>query len=186
MSVDSENLRNEIKKRREGLSEPYRVASERALAAIFSRLPIRFEKLGLYFPLQGEISALEIWRGARAQGIETYFPRCEGESLLFYEARDESDFEKSRWGLEPRTSGKLWRPGQGDLLLVPGLVFSFEGDRLGFGRGYYDRFLSQNPRLKSLGLAYEFQICPLSWEPHAGDQKVPFVLSPNGVWGAGT
>jgi len=48
-----------------------------------------------------------------------------------------------------------------DLVLVPGIAFDKEGNRLGHGRGYFDRFLKKLPRhVHIMGLAYEFQILP--------------------------
>ena len=48
--------------------------------------------------------------------------------------------------------------GHIDIIIVPGIVFSRTGDRIGYGYGFYDRFLSQYPKSLTIGLAYEFQV----------------------------
>ncbi|HSH36926.1 5-formyltetrahydrofolate cyclo-ligase, partial [Schnuerera sp.] len=47
-----------------------------------------------------------------------------------------------------------------DIVLVPGLVFTPEGYRIGYGGGYYDRFFNKNPEVLKIGLCYEMQIAP--------------------------
>ncbi len=48
-------------------------------------------------------------------------------------------------------------PARASLIIVPGIAFDLRGHRIGYGRGYYDRLLSDMPCLK-LGLAYDFQL----------------------------
>ncbi len=60
--------------------------------------------------------------------------------------------------LEPRTNDVF--SGSIDVCLAPGLAFSESGDRLGYGRGYYDEFLARHPGMVVVGLAFEVQIVP--------------------------
>ena len=58
-------------------------------------------------------------------------------------------------------------PGTIDVAVVPGLGFTVAGQRLGFGAGYYDRWLTSYPALTKIGIAYRWQILPrLPVEPH--------------------
>lgn len=62
-----------------------------------------------------------------------------------------------------------------DLIVLPGVAFSTDGERLGRGRGYYDRFLSRFPSVPTIGLAFDFQILPhIPSAPH--DVKIDKVL----------
>ncbi len=62
-----------------------------------------------------------------------------------------------------------------DLIVVPGMAFDFEGNRLGRGRGFYDRFLAKNPIVPTIGLAFDFQM--VAHVPHdANDVKIGKVL----------
>jgi 5-formyltetrahydrofolate cyclo-ligase len=112
------------------------------------------------------------------------FPRVEGhglneERLAFYRARTPAELLDSRWGLrEPAPDPeKLVRPEEIDFILVPGVAFTVSGERLGRGRGHYDRFL---PRLRSdaviLGVCYRERLMPsLPAEPH--DHRMHAVIA---------
>ena len=68
-------------------------------------------------------------------------------------------------------------PAQIDCIIVPGAAFDVEGNRLGLGGGYYDRFLPQAVNAKKIALAYDFQLTnSLPIEPH--DAKIDAVLTP--------
>jgi 5-formyltetrahydrofolate cyclo-ligase len=57
--------------------------------------------------------------------------------------------------------------GDFDLIVVPGMAFDKAGHRLGRGKGYYDRFLSQYPQVYTIGLCFDFQLLPeVPSEPH--------------------
>lgn len=96
-----------------------------------------------------------------AQGKTVCVPRCipKEKKLVFYVLDDFGQLEKSFYNLlEPKTeeTAKVEKP-QIDLLIVPGLVFDKNGYRIGFGGGYYDRFLSDFPN-KTVSLAHSSQI----------------------------
>ncbi len=102
----------------------------------------------------------------------TAFPRVEGEEIRFYFASGMEDLAPGAMGiLEPL-------PGRCQLALVtdapvvtPGLAFSLKGDRVGYGKGYYDRFFLREPRHRRIGVAYPFQIRD-DLEPEVQDQKI--------------
>lgn len=95
------------------------------------------------------------------QGKTICVPKCvpKEKKLIFYELEDFGQLEKSYYNLlEPETekTTKVEKP-QIDLLIVPGLVFDKNGYRVGFGGGYYDRFLMDFPN-KTVSLAHSGQI----------------------------
>lgn len=83
-------------------------------------------------------------------------PRVEADKISFYEISSCDHLSKSRWGiLEPLPDRKITDI---DLLIVPGIAFDKMGRRLGYGRGYFDRYIGINKPRFTIGLAYSFQL----------------------------
>ncbi|MDD9989643.1 MAG: 5-formyltetrahydrofolate cyclo-ligase [Spirochaetaceae bacterium] len=84
---------------------------------------------------------------------------------------------RSRLGImEPPPTAAPVEPASIDAVLVPGLAFDTDGFRLGYGGGYYDRFLARCPRALRIGLAFEPQIVE-SVRPHAHDQPLHHIVT---------
>ncbi len=92
---------------------------------------------------------------------------------------------RSRLGiLEPPATGEMVEPESIDAVLVPGLAFDSEGYRLGYGGGYYDRFLARYARALRIGLAFEAQMVE-SVRPHIRDQPLDHIVTERRVIDAG-
>jgi 5-formyltetrahydrofolate cyclo-ligase len=108
-----------------------------------------------------EIDTTPLLSGILKSGKELYLPKTDQTKTLM-EFHSVSNFKKLIPGpfdiLEP-PDGKTIAPKQIDLILVPGLAFDNRGSRLGYGHGYYDRYLKLiDPKCFILGVAYSFQI----------------------------
>ena len=100
----------------------------------------------MFYPTEYEINILPIFEKAKADGKKVAFPKCVSKGIMkFYLAETEADFEKSRYGInEPREGCKEYTDGSAmhPLCIVPSLCAFTDGRRLGYGGGYYDRFLA--------------------------------------------
>lgn len=84
---------------------------------------------------------------------------------------------RSRLGImEPPATATLVEPDSIDAVLVPGLAFDPKGYRLGYGGGYYDRFLARCSRALRIGLAFDSQIVD-SVRPHSRDQPLDLLVT---------
>ena len=85
-------------------------------------------------------------------------PRTNGNELMTAHRIDRWDqLEPGDFNiLEPARTEPY--QGQVDLCVAPGLAFTLAGDRLGYGRGHYDRFLARHPNMPVIGLAFEAQL----------------------------
>ena len=120
----------------------------------------------IYAPHKDEINLLPLIRLARQKGIPIGFPRCDTQSttLAFYALEPEEKLIRGAYGIpEPPPDAPLCPIDENTLCILPGLAFDPMGGRLGYGKGYYDRFLSRYDGFK-VGVVYEG--CFLTALPH--------------------
>jgi 5-formyltetrahydrofolate cyclo-ligase len=115
----------------------------------------RAHSVGAYFALGSEVKTDLILDEAVRVGKKVSLPRVEGERIRFYEFSDRQGLIRGRFGImEPHASSEITDI---DLIIVPGIAFDNEGYRLGYGKGFYDRYLSETAAY-SIGLAFSFQM----------------------------
>ncbi len=134
--------------------------------------------IALYAPLPHEVNLLPLLREHPQHRYA--FPRClPGRQLAFHVVSSPAeDLEAGAHGtLAPRAALPCVEPQELDLLIVPGVAFTPAGERLGYGGGYYDRFLPRCPQARVLALAFAEQM--VEWLPtEAHDRRLPLVIQP--------
>jgi len=143
-------LRQESMEARRAISAEKKAACEKKMMALFrSLVSYRYsDVLMLYYPLPDELNFLPLAEEALAKGKTVAFPRCGEEHRMDFHivhSLDE-DFETGKYGLcEPKSDRPildLKADGRAKLCIIPALVYDKDGYRLGYGKGYYDRYLS--------------------------------------------
>lgn len=142
------------------------------------------KKVAVYYPLKGEVDILGMIR--KAIGAKRFcFPAMDSKAkdLRFFEVtRLKEDFVLGPFGvMEPDTNKtKEVDIREIDIVIVPGLAFDYQKNRLGRGAGFYDRFLKRTTSFtKKVGIAFKFQILE-SLPTHLPlDQKVDIIVSEN-------
>ncbi|MBQ1781126.1 MAG: 5-formyltetrahydrofolate cyclo-ligase [Bacteroidales bacterium] len=122
------------------------------------------ERVMLYASLPDEVqtlSFLETWRHRKT----VILPTVVGDDIIPVELAENVEFAEGDFHIpEPQNHPYT---GDFDLIVVPGMAFDKAGHRLGRGKGYYDRFLSQHPQVYTIGLCFDFQLLPeVPFEPH--------------------
>lgn len=120
----------------------------------------------------------ELWR----RRLPAAAPKVIGRDMEFFWVRGWEDFEEGFRGiLEPRPGCLMAEAGESiPVILTPGAAFDRRGFRIGYGGGFYDRYLKRSPKRLALGLAYGFQVEEeIFKEPF--DEPVDWLLTERGL-----
>ena len=120
-----------------------------------------------YLPFNQEVDLLPLLHRALADGKQVALPKCYGKEMRFILVSDLSRVRHSAFGApEPIDDGPVAREPDA-LVIVPGLAFDRSGCRIGYGGGYYDRFLAREPEHPTIALCFSFQLMDrLPADPH--------------------
>ena len=174
-------LRSQIRARLEKISPAVRAVEstdlcERLKTQISSAHTILF-----FAPLPDELDVWPVLELSLALGTNCALPFFDAEKKS-YSAKLlknlATDIVIGKFGVREPAAGCAEIPlNQFDLVLVPGMAFDLSGNRLGRGKGFYDRILSEASGVKC-GVGYDFQLLEkIPSEPH--DAKVNFIVTPS-------
>lgn len=95
---------------------------------------------------------------------------------------DDTVYQPNTWGIPEPIEGTVIEPSAIDLVLVPLLCFDERGYRVGYGKGYYDRFLAQcRPDVVKLGLSY-FEPVPVITDAADFDVPLNYCITPENIY----
>lgn len=120
-----------------------------------------------YLPYNQEVRTLPILEQALADGKQVAVPKVYGDEMKFIYLDDLTQVSTGYAGIpEPIADGPV-AADETALVLMPGLAFDPQGHRIGYGGGFYDKFLAAEPNHPTLALCYDFQLLPeLETEEH--------------------
>jgi 5-formyltetrahydrofolate cyclo-ligase len=126
-------------------------------SSVWSQYPALF----LFLSMKTEIDTLPLLETALLDGKPVFAPKTEKDRLAFFQLRSAGAWRTGRHGIrEPEDSAA--DNGQPALILAPGLAFDREGNRLGRGKGCYDRFFAEldesGRRYSAIGFCMDFEI----------------------------
>lgn len=186
-----QQIRAELKEKRASLPREQREEYSRKICENL-RAFVKTEKpkvIYFYYPLGSEVNLLPLAEellkeeyfaeAAALEGRVIAFPRTCGDTMEFYPVTSLSDFVEGRFHImEPVGELPLTEPEP--LVVVPGLGFDRQGNRMGYGKGFYDRYFARFPSCRKIGAAFEAQIVE-EIPAQAHDIIMDFVVTEKGV-----
>lgn len=181
---DKSSLRTQYLKLLKGQNKKEVLRKSRLIAEQLWKLPAiqKARRILFYASIPGEVDTMEMIEKAFSLGKRVALPIVEQNQrkLIPTLILSMEDVSKSTYGIvEPQ-----YHPDRElslkdlDAVIVPGLAFDKNNNRLGRGLGYYDRFLSALPKtVSTVGLAFDFQLHPKSLPTEAHDIRLDQVIS---------
>lgn len=171
---------------REGFaSSPDFASAQAALARELKQVVDQLEPacLGLYWPMRSEFNAASLWHDDKAGTsfqLALPFTRRTPREMQYRLWDGRTPSLKDECGI-PASDGA---PSVPDVVLVPCVGFTAAGFRLGYGGGYFDRWLAQHPHVTTVGVAWAAaQLDDADFTPAAHDLPLALVVTERGVVG---
>ena len=167
--VNKKELRSRIRQQKRAMTEGEIEEKSRILGEKFRACPAyqQAQTIYGYLPYNQEVRTVPMLEQALKDGKRVAVPKVYGEEMKFLYLDDLTKVEKGYAGIpEPIADGPV-ADDETALVLMPGLAFDPQGHRIGYGGGFYDKFLAAEPNHPTLALCYEFQMLPkLDTEEH--------------------
>lgn len=174
-------LRARLLAERTALSEDVRRERDRALCEILLTSPLisRASCIYLYAAVRGEIDLSPLASELSRRGVLLAYPITERGGAMHFRLAEPSKLVPGRFGIpEPSRAAPEPTPDANAVCLVPALAYGADGYRIGYGGGYYDRFL-MGFRGISIGIADRISRFPIPHEAH--DLAVSYLLTLDGI-----
>lgn len=169
MNASKQALRSQIREKKRAMSQLDIALRSNALCdmVLASDTYKNAKSIYGYLPFNQEVDLLPLLRQALADGKQVALPKCFGTEMHFIQMTDLSHIQYSAFGAPEPIENEPVAQDPAALIVVPGLAFDLRGYRVGYGGGYYDRFLAREPNHPTIALCYDFQIVThLEAEPH--------------------
>lgn len=167
-------IRRWIRQKRRELEEfEWRKASSDIEAAVIAHPWFaKAEDIYTYVDCNRESGTRRIIETAFETGKNVWVPKVTGDTMHFYRIESLAELRLGAYGImEPKGDGPMdkaaWNEACEGLMLMPGVAFDGQCHRVGYGGGYYDRYLAAHPGFRTMAPAFEFQILPeVPYEEH--------------------
>ena len=167
--MDKKELRRTIRERKRAMTEEEIVNRSAKLGELFAQSDAykNAKTIYGYLPYNQEVRTVPMLEQALKDGKKVAVPKVYGDEMKFLYLDDLSKVSKGYAGIPEPIADEPVADDKTALVLMPGLAFDPAGHRIGYGGGFYDKFLAAEPNHPTLALCYEFQMLPaLDTEEH--------------------
>ena len=175
--MDKTALRNYIRDKKRAMTQEQIITASMQLGELFlaSRAYRNARTIYGYLPYNQEVRTVPMLERAIQDGKRVAVPKVFGDAMKFIYITDFTKVEKGYAGIPEPIANTPVADDPTALVLMPGLAFDRAGHRIGYGGGFYDKFLATEPEHPTIALCYEFQMLP-TIETEAFDIPVDCVL----------
>lgn len=175
--MDKAALRKEIREKKRAMTEEQISGASAELMRLFlaSDLYRQAKSIYGYLPYNQEVRTVPILEQAIQDGKRVAVPKVYGDEMKFIWMDDLSAVSTGFAGIPEPTADDPVADDPTALVLMPGLAFDPQGHRIGYGGGFYDKFLASEPEHPTLALCYAFQMME-HLDTEAFDKNVDCVL----------
>ena len=158
--MDKKELRSQIRQLKRAMSEEAIVEASARLGELFVNCPEyqAAKTIYGYLPYNQEVRTVPMLEQAMKDGKRVAVPKCYGEEMKFIYMDDLSKVEKGYANIPEPIADDPVADDPTALVLMPGLAFTEDGKRMGYGGGFYDKFLASEPTHPTVALCYAFQM----------------------------
>ncbi|MEP3276811.1 MAG: 5-formyltetrahydrofolate cyclo-ligase [Stappiaceae bacterium] len=180
--LEKERIRQDALRRRATIQETARIAASMDIVAYLEELDIEpGQVVAGFWPIRDEIDPRPLMNAIRLRGHRLALPIVAHPTLLFRELLPDAALVKAGFGtMGPGPDVPEIRP---DVLLMPLAAYDQRGERIGYGKGHYDRAiaaLEEKGPVKRIGLAFSLQEVP-EVPTEAYDKRLHQILTEQGV-----
>ena len=160
--MDKVTLRKEIRAKKRAMTEEQIQEKSAALGEKFlaSEAYRQARTIYGYLPYNQEVRTVPMLQKALEDGKQVAVPKVYGDEMRFIYLTDMCQVAPGYAGIPEPIADEPVADDPEALVLMPGLAFDPEGHRIGYGGGFYDRFLAAEPNHPTLALCYDFQMLP--------------------------
>ena len=158
--MDKKELRRQIREMKRAMTSEQIDAASARLGELFLNCPQYKEAKTIYgyLPYNQEVRTVPMLEQAMKEGKRVAVPKCYGEEMRFIYMDDLSKVEKGYAGIPEPVADDPVAEDKTALVLMPGMAFTADGKRMGYGGGFYDKFLAAEPEHPTVALCYDFQM----------------------------
>lgn len=152
-----------IKKRDNLFPEEITKKSDKILFQLFNMPEYKeAQHILLYADYRNEVATDKLFEDAKKRGKKIYYPKVFGQEMEFYAVDSLDELRFGYKGIREPQENPIkrffYKKQDNTIMIVPGVAFDMKGYRVGYGKGYYDKYLSERRMISTFALSYAFQI----------------------------
>jgi 5-formyltetrahydrofolate cyclo-ligase len=184
--INKKDVRELMKNNRIKLTEPFINAASLNISKIaYDYIVLNlFKKIAIYMSIKNEVRMEYLIDVNKSGDMQIFMPVCENDGRMgFYKFESMDSIKRDSLGILSPKNGDGIDEKDIDAFFVPGLAFDIYGNRVGYGKGCYDRSLKKAADSYFIGVCYDFQFIKndaLESEPE--DVKMNFIITENGIF----